>query len=289
VEPTDADPQEAAATMPTTKTTTTTKTTKTTTLPVLSGSGSSTKTTTATTKRAGSAISINSKEEALGAFNSAVQKVTGGKAGFAKSHLVTSRDWDFDQALGNAPAIPGIGEIDPSRILNDALNKGPTTATAQKGSGNSLIRGSSLAMGDMKDVTYTGSAGATWTITMTVKDGETRRKKGGGLTGSAPVDRGPLSLATGGSLSDHMDADKIFALVKDSFSIVGVEPIDISESTTQAKFVASLDAEGRLTELRVTFNQTINLRDIAVLGGLQSFKDGTGSSAVTITYDGFVY
>jgi hypothetical protein len=223
-----------------------------------------------------------------------VQNVTGGKAGFAKSHMVSAGDWDFDQAFRDAASIPGLGSLVDtnaylSRTLNDALSKGARTATAQKGSDSGLIKGSALTMGDMKDVSYTGSAGGQWTITMSVRDGETRMKKGGGRTGSSPIDKGPLGLAAGGSLYDHMDAEKVFGLVKSSLSILSVEPIDISESTSQVKFVAKLDAEGRLTELKATFHQAINLRDIAILGGAQSYKDNTGSSSVTVTYDGFVY
>jgi len=291
VEPTDEELQETAATTTTTRTTTTSR------IPVLSGSAASTatttrSTTTTTTRRAGNAITIGSKEEALCAFNSAVQNVTGGKAGFAKSHLVSAGDWDFDQALRDAAALPGLGSLVDtnaylSRALNDALQKGAPTATAQKGSANSLIKNSTLTMGDLKDVSYTGSTGGRWTITLSVKDGETRQKKGGGRTGSSPIDKGPLGLATG-SLYDHMDAEKIFALVS-SLSVLSITPVDISESTSQVKFVATLDAEGRLVELKATFNQSINLRDITILGGMQSYKNNTGSSSVTVTYDGFVY
>jgi len=209
--------------------------------------------------------------------------------------MITAQNWAFDQGFLDSLTIPGLGSIlDPndylSGALNTALGKGMRTATASKGSGNSLITASAFTMADMKDVAYSGSAGGQWTITMTVKDGETRQRKGGSLTGSSPIDKGPLGQATGsGNIHDHMDANKIFALVKSSFSIVSVEPIDITESTSQVKFVAKLDSQGRLTELKVTFNQTINLREIQVLGGLQSYKDNKGSSSVTVTYDGFVY
>jgi len=299
VEPTDAEPQETSS-----ATTTTTRATTTSRPPTLSGSRTTTKTTTTsrsatastttTTRRAGSAITIGGKEEALRAFNSAVQNVTGGKAGFAKSHLISAGDWDFDQAFQDAAVVQALsGFVDAdaylSRILNDAINKGAPTASAQKGSASSLIKNSTLAMGDLKDVTYTGSAGGQWTITLSVKDGETRMKKGGGRTGSAPIDKGPLNLAAGSSLYDHMDAEKIFSLVKSSLSVLSVEPIDISESTSQVKFVAKLDAQGRLTELKATFNQTVNLRDIAILNGAQSYKDNKSTSAVTVTYDGFMY
>ena len=296
VEPTDADPLEP-------ETETTTKKTTTTTAATLSGSASSTKTTTTksttttTQKGAGGGSAIGSKEAALDAFNAAVKKAVDSKAGFAKSHLITAQDWVFDQEFLNV--IPSMGGlIDPdaalSAALDAALGKGMRTATAQKGQGNSLIRASSLSMGDVKDVTWSGSAGSGYTITVTVKDGETRQEKrlfgNNKSTGSAPIDRGPLYQATsGGGLYDHMDADKIFGLVKSAFSFANVEPHDISESTSQVKFVAKLDGQGRLTELKATYNQTINLRDIRVLNGLQSYKDNKGSSSVTVTYDAFVY
>ncbi|MCL2300619.1 MAG: hypothetical protein FWC27_10800, partial [Firmicutes bacterium] len=300
-EPTDAEPSEddeASAT----RATTTSR------IPTLSGGASSTRSTTTTrsstvttittttTRQAGNAINIGSTEAALSAFNSAVRGAANGKAGFAKSHLITAQDWTFDPAFIDSLTIPGLSSFfDPNEYLagalNTALGKGLRTATAGKGSANSLLANSSFTMADMKDVTYTGSAGGQqWTITMLVKDGETRQKRGGGLTGSSPIDRGPLNLAAGvAGLYDHMAADKIFSLVKSSFAIVNAEPIDISESTSQVKLVAKLDTQGRLTELQVSFNQTINLREITVLNGAQSFTDNQGSSAVTVTYDGFVY
>jgi len=299
VEPTDANPLE-------TKTETTTKKTTTTTAATLSGSASSTKTTTTakttttqkdTTKYYANGITIDSKDAALSAFNAAAKKAVDSKAGFNKSHLITAQDWVFDQEfLDVIPSFGGL--IDPnaslSSLLNGALGKGMRTATAKKGESNSLIRASSLSMGDVKDVTYTGSASSGYTVTVTVKDGETRQEKrlfgNNRSTGSSPIDSGPLNQATsGGGLYDHMDADKIFALVKSAFTAVNVEPHDISESTSQVKFVAKLDGQGRLIELKATYNQTINLRDIRILNGLQSYKDNKGSSTVTVTYDAFVY
>jgi len=301
VEPTDAEPEQAE---PTAASTTTTRTTTTSKVPVLSGNASastpttttSAATTTTTTRQNANAISINSREDALGAFNSAVQKATGGKAGFAKSHLITAQDWTFDQAfLDTLPSLGGL--IDPgatlSSTLNAALGKGMRTATATKGSANSLLTASAFTMADMKDVTWSASSGVT-TVTLSVKDGETRQEKrlfgNNRSTGASPIDKGPLGMATGSAgLYDHMDADKIFGLVKSSFSIVNAEPIDIQESTSQVKFVAKLDGQGRLIELKATFNQTINLKDIRILNGAQAFRDNKSSSTVTVTYDNFMY
>jgi len=303
VEPTDEEsPQDESGAASTTKTnipvlsgnasaTTRTTTAASTTSTTKSSSSSSSATTT--TRPAGGAISISSKEEALRAFNSAVQQVTGGKAGFAKSHLITSQDWAFDQGFLESVNIPFVGaemiSQQLSGVLNTALGKGLRTSTAGKGSANSLISASAFTMADMKDVTWSGG-GQQWTVTLSVKDGETRQKKGGSLTGSSPIDKGPLSLAANSpGLYDHMNAGHVFSLVKTSFSFVNVEPIDISESTSQVVFTAKLDAQGRLTELKATFRQTINLNEIKVLNGLQSYKDNKGSSSVTVTYDSFVY
>ena len=301
VEPTDAEPGQD-------ETASTTRATTSSSIPVLSGGASSTRppargavtstptSTTTATRAPGNAISINSKEAALSAFNTAVQKAVSGKAGFAKSHMITSQNWAFDPAFTDSLTIPGLSSFfDPneylSAALNTALGKGMRTATANKGSGNSLLTNSSFTMADLKDVTYTGSAGGQqWIVTLLVKDGETRQRRTGGPTGSSPIDKGPLGLATGSAgLYDHMAADKVFSLVKSSFAIVNAEPIDISESTCQVKFVAKLDSEGRLVELQAAFNQTINLREITVLNGMQSFTNNQGSSAVTVTYDGFVH
>jgi len=299
VEPTDAEPGESAAA----STTTTTTTSR---IPVLSGSASaststtttrsSTTTTTTTTaqQNGGNALNISSQEQALSAFNSAVQKATGGKAGFAKRHMITAQGWVFDpEFLGVIPNLGGL--IDPASTLTTALDaalgKGMRTATATKGSANALLENSAFVMSDLNSAAWSASGGVT-TVTLNVKDGQTRQEKrlfgNNRSTGTSPIDKGPLGLLAA-NLYDHMDADKIFGLIKSAFSFLNVEPIDIQENTSQVKFVAKIDSQGRLTELTATYNQTINLRDIRVLNGAQAFKDNKGSSTVTVTYDSFVY
>jgi len=285
-------------------------------IPVLSGSASATTTTKApgtntTTKAPGTStaattttkggatayfpggINITSKDEALAKFNAAVKKALDSRAGFNKSHMITPQAWDFDQSLlGDTPYGPLASSV-LSSALNEALGKGVHSATCSKGQSTNLMRNSQFAMGDLKDVTYTGSQGREWTVTVTVKDGQTRQEKrlfGSGITGNSPIDKGPLHMAAGdGSLYDHMSADRVFSLVKSGLSFVNADPIDISESTSQVKFVARIDGEGKLVHLQATYNQTINLKEIRILNGLNSYKDNTGSSTVTVTYDEFVY
>ena len=261
-----------------------------------------TNTTTATTTTRGGAtqyfpngIGISSKEDALSKFNAAVKRALDSRAGFAKRHMITYKDWVFDQSL--LEGLPGAGLIDPSSYisgpLNTALGKGVRSATCHKGDGTSLLRNSQFSMGDLKDVTYAGSQGKEWTVTVLVKDGQTRQEKrlfGSGISGNSPIDRGPLHMATGdGSLYDHMSADRVFSLVKSGLSFINADPIDISESTSQVKFVAKIDGEGKLVYLQATYNQTINLKEIRILNGLDSYRDNTGSSTVTVTFDEFVY
>ena len=253
-------------------------------------------TTTGSTKYYANGISIASKDAALSAFNAAVKKVIDSKAGFMKRHLITYKDWAFDQAL--LDGIPSFGGLfDPASYisgpLNKALGNGTHSATGHKGDSNSLIKNSSFSMGDLKDVTYSGKAGGEWTVTLLVNDGSTRQEKrlfGSGISGNSPIDKGPLNQATGdGGIYDHMSADKVFSLVKSSLSFINADPIDISESTSQVKFTARLDGEGKLVELKATYNQTINLKEIKILNGMDTYKDNTGSSTVTVTYDTFVY
>ena len=271
---------------------------------IASATTARTTTTTTTTTKAPSngptqyypnGISIASKDDALAKFNAAVKRVLDSKAGFGKSHMITYKDWAFDPAL--LAGLPGAGFIDVSSYisgpLNEALGKGVRSATVHKGDGTNLMRNSQFAMGDLKDVTYSGSQGREWTVTVLVKDGETRQEKrlfGSGITGNSPIDKGPLHMATGdGNLYDHMSADRVFSLVKSGLSFINADPIDISESTSQVKFVAKIDGEGKLVYLQATYNQTINLKEIRILNGADNYKDNTGSSTVTVTFDEFVY
>jgi len=283
-----------------------TTTTKPATTTTKASTASTSTTTTTTTTKAGATqhypggLNITSQDAALSAFNAAVKRVVDNKAGFAKSHLITYKDWAFDQALLADVTIPGLSSllnIDTNKYLADALNsalgKGIRSATASKGDSNSIIKNSAFTMGDLNSVTYTGTAGGDWIVTLHVKDGETRQQKrflGSRATGNSPIDKGPLHQAVGdGNIYDHMDADKIFHLVKSSLSFINADPIDISETTTQVRFVARIDGQGRLLELKATYNQTINLKEIRILSGLDTYKDNTGSSTVTVTYDSFAY
>ena len=288
----------------------TTKTTKTTTAPPKSTAGTNKTTTTAkkttttaktttkatttaaktTTAAAGSNINPDSKDAALAAFNSAVSKAVSGKSGFGKRHSITYTGWNFDDSLLDGLNIPGFSNPVSyiSDALNSALNNGVRTASNQKGNASQLIKNSTFTMSDMRDVAYSGSRGGDWTITLYVKDGETRKTNQASMTGSAPITKGPLNLATsGGTIHDHMNANRISTLIKGQLSLLSADPIDVSERTTGAKLVVKLDAKGRLKSITATYNQAINIREIKLLS--RSFKDITGSSAVTVIYDSFVH
>jgi len=275
----------AATTRTNTPATTTRTTTRTTTT-----------TRTATTAKAPTTASgsfnIASRDAALAAFNSGVAKVVNGRAGFAKSHLITRQGWNYDAALTNGLNIPLVGDAASyiSGQLGSALGNGIRTASNQKGSASLLIKNSNFTMTDMRDVTYARS-GNEWTVTLLVKGGETRRKKPNtGYTGTAPIAKGPLNHALGdGSVYDHMTADRIFSLIKDRLGLIQADPIDVSEATSNTKIVARLNTNGELKSFTVTYDQTINIREIRFLAGTTPFRNNTSSSAVTITFDAFLY
>ena len=285
----------------TTRTNTTTSTTRpptaTTRPTVITTTRPPTTTARPTTGNYANPITITSKDGALAAVNSAVQKVISNKVGFGKSHMITYKDWSYDPALLEGIPTVGLGNIfDPETWMNTALNgalsKGVRSATQHKGESTVLIKNPTWTMADLKDVTYSGMTNGNWTITITVKDGSTRQEKrlfGSGTSGDSPIDRGPLHMATGdGGIYDHMRADYIFSMVK-KITVINADPIDISETTTQVKFVAVLDGGGNFVSLTATYNQQINLAEIKILNGVQSYKDNVGSGSVTVTYDEFDY
>jgi hypothetical protein len=300
--PTDAPPTAANSTKAATSTSKastaskTTVTTKTTAKTSTKATTTTTKksTTTTTTKHYDNPISINSQAEALSVFNKAVKTVVDQKAGFSKSHTLSYKDWNLDPGLTEGlPSIPLIGDVTAyfESMLSSALNQGVNSATAHKGDTTQLIRASTWGTGDMKSVNYSPN-GSDWVITLEVKDGSTRQQKkllSSGISGNSPIDSGPLHMATGDyAIYDHMRADRIFSLIKDQMSIFSVDPIDISESTSQIKFVANIDGEGKLTRLTASFNQTVTLAEISILIG-NTYKNSTGSASVKVTFSDFVY
>jgi hypothetical protein len=250
-----------------------------------------------TTKHYDNPITIQSAEAALLAFNNATKTAVNGKAGFSKSHVVTYKDWELDPTITPVLTFPIIG--DQTKVftdqLNKALNSGTNTAVAYKGDPQGILKASGFTMADLKSdgVTYSRN-GSDWIVTLNVNNGNTRQEKrllSKPVTGVSPIDNGPLALATGdGGLYDHMRADNIFSLMTNNalLGTFNIEPIDIQESTSQVKFVANLDGEGKLLTLTVTYNQTVNLADIHVMDGT-SYKNNVGSASVKVVFKDFVY
>ncbi|MDR2647797.1 MAG: hypothetical protein LBB67_06730, partial [Oscillospiraceae bacterium] len=161
-------------------------------------------------------IAVANQDQALTAFHDAINIALSRKAGFAKTHSVTYKNWKYDPSITDGfPQVPLLGDITDvmSAALNTALNKGVQTAEVVKGDSHALLRKSSWTMSDLKKVTYSAD-GSDWIVTVEVKDGETRQVKkllSSGITGNSPIDKGPLHLATGdGELYDHMTADRVF-------------------------------------------------------------------------------
>ncbi|MDR1927850.1 MAG: hypothetical protein LBQ33_04335 [Oscillospiraceae bacterium] len=257
-----------------------------------------TKTTTtkkATTKYFANPIAINSQEEALRAFNAAIQRVLDQKPGFSKSHAIGWDSWQFDQDMLVIPSIPLVGEVTQvmSAALSAALSEGTQTAAVQKGDSHQLLQKSGFTMDHMKSVNYSHD-GSDWTVTLNVMDGSTRQQKrylSSGISGNSPIDKGPLALATGAKIYDHMTADRVFALVKESLSILSADPLDVTESSSAIRFVAKIDGGGSLQSLTVTYNEAINIAEIAILkgGAGNTFQDIKGSGKVKIVFRDFVY
>jgi len=248
-------------------------------------------------------INITSNEQALSRFNDTVGRVISGRAGFAKSHLVTYTGWQYDPAMldlanwGLPPQL-AIAIGDPTALLSStleqALDRGANTASQTKGTQSVMIKNSTLAMGDLSSVSFTRS-GSDWIITLNVVNGETRQTKallGTRFTGSAPIQKGPIHQAMdfGPVIHDHMSADRAFNWVRDTFSMgllgmLGADPIEVREQTTNARYVMTLDGGGNLKRLQCSYDQVLHIVEINFLG--RTFRDNRISTRVTINYDNF--
>ncbi len=292
------DPQTQAQTQPGTPTTVRPGTAR----PTTPQTRAQTTTRTSTTKKPpttkqnfANPITISSAEGALSAFNKATQTVVSKRPGFAKNHMVTYKDWQLDPSAEAVLTFPIVGDY--SKTFTDQLSKilssGARSASAYKGDPQEILKDKAFSMSDMKSVSYSRD-GSDWLVTLNVKDGSTRQEKrflGNGVTGNSPIDNGPLALAMGSSgIYDHMTADRIFTLILNNpaMGLVSIEPIDIKESTSQVKFLARLDGEGKLIGLTVTYNQIVNLADIHIMDGT-SYKNNEGSASVRIVFEDFAY
>jgi hypothetical protein len=253
----------------------------------------SAKPTTEVTKTTTKPATEASGNAALAAFQAAIDNVLKTRAGFNKTHKIYYNNWTYDGDLTDSLNI--LPFIDSKAYMTDALNtalsNGLRTSAQQKGKSTQLLKESRFTMADLQSVTESSANGAR-TITLLVKDGETRQQKkqfGSGATGNSPIDKGPLyhSAIEEIEVYDHLNAEQIFAIVKDNLGAVSADPIDVTESTSRVKFVAKLDSTGALQSLQVTYHQLINLKEINIL--MTSYKDNKGSSAVTIEFNQFKY
>jgi len=259
-------------------------------------------------------ISISGNAQALERFNSTVGRVVSQRAGFNKSHGVAYSGFRFDPTMtdpttwGIPPAIASFITGDPTQLLTQAIQStiqdGAQTAQQQRGTPSVMIKNSTLRMEDLASVSYRQLANGNWEITLNVRNGTTHQTRprllaGSGFTGSAPIQRGPINQATdfsaGAIVYDHMSADRAFAFVASTFtldlggpfSLPAAQPVEIRESTTNARFVMLLDRNGNIISLQCTYDQLMEVLEIQFLGS--TFRDNRFSTRVTINYTNFVF
>jgi len=246
-------------------------------------------------------ISIVNNQQALDRFNSTVTRMVNQQAGFSKNHRADNFVFTpgADIAEVNIPLVNNFASVFES-FLRTLITRAPSVARQEPGRPSTLIQTSRLTMGDVgRGVSFRQLANGNWEITLNVNNGTTTWR--GSQTGSAPMQRGPINRVTdmavpgvSGVLYDHACASRINNMIRGNVDAGGslplpalVTPVEIQETTTNARYVMTLDRNGNPINIVASFSQAINLTEATVL--TQTITNNRISSTVTVTYYNIVF
>lgn len=241
-------------------------------------------------------ITIANNQQALDRFNATVARMVSQQAGFSKNHRADNFVFTpgADIADVNIPLVNNFANVFES-FLRTLITRAPSVAQQEPGRPSTLIQNSRLTMGDVgRGVSFRQLSNGNWEITLNVNNGNTTWR--GSQTGSAPMQRGPINRVTdmavpgvSAALYDHACASRINNMMRGSIDAGGsspipglVTPVEIQETTTNARYVMTLDRNGNPINIVASFSQAINLTEATVL--TQTITNNRMSSTVTITY-----
>ena len=219
-----------------------------------------TTTTTATTTEAAKAPT--DKAEILKLYNDATGKVAGKKVAFSKRRETKEGVYDAGIALKSFKGIVykfmGIG-AENAYVKDVAKNDGDY---------NHYFLASKLTTSDITDATCTLGSDGSYTITIKVKPGSSHIAGGSDKKLYAPLDKSGISAgADDKSYWDHKTAQNVYDAIDDVASGAVID-----ESYSNAVVKATIDKNGNLTKLDVTFDIVF---DIAKVYGSSGHATGT--------------
>ena len=225
-------------------------------------------TTTTTTTTTAAPKAPTDKAEILKLYNDATAKVASKKVAFSKRRETKEGVYEAGLALkpfkGLVYEFMGIG----------AENAYTKSVAKNDGDYNHYFLASKLTTGDITDATCTLGSDGSYNITIKVKSGSSHISGGSDSKLNAPIDKSGISAGQGDKgYWDHKTAQNVYAAIS---SVASGAIVD--EQYDNAVVKATIDKDGNLQKLDVSFNITF---DIAKVYGASGHA--TGSTAVSFS------
>ena len=203
-------------------------------------------------------------------YNDATAKVAKVMPQFSKKRASVAKSYEAGIALktfkGLVYQFMGIGD---EHIFNETIS-----AKADNYSKHFLA--SSLTAADVTSASCTADADGNFTVSLSIKGGNSQVIGGGSEVINAPIDRSGISAGRNDKdYYDHKTAQNVYDAIDDVAA--GAE---IKENYSNAKLTAVIDAEGNLESLKVTFDLEF---DISKVYG----SSGHATASTEVIYSSF--
>lgn len=208
------------------------------------------------------------KAEILKIYNDATAKVMSKKVAFSKRR--ETKEGSFDAGL----ILRGFKDVVYKFMGIGAENVYTQSVAKNDGSYDHYIKKSTLTTGDINDATCKLNSDGSYDITIKVKNGNSYTAGGSNEKYYAPLDKCGISAGQGDKgYWDHKTAQNMYA----ALSEVAKDAV-VDEKYSNATVKATIDKDGNLTKLDVTFDIDVNIDKVYGQSG-----HATGSSAVNFS------
>lgn len=209
----------------------------------------------------------SSKADITNYYNAAINKVVSSKAGFKKSRQTVMHNLDGGALLKIQLVVD---------MVNDFLGVGTTQWDNKKGQQTNLSK-ASLTEADVAQASCADNNG-TYTITLTLKDGESSAN-GSGNKDTSPLQRSGVFAGKGDKKAyDYKNSENIHTAINGVENCTAESAI---EKVTGAKITAVIDSKtGKLQSLTVTWNWYVELTKVKYT--VVSINSAKGNATTTV-------
>jgi hypothetical protein len=239
-------------------------------------------------------------------FNDATKKAADENPGYEKHRTTVTK---MDMSPFGVLSSLGLEKAVNDYLRVDSNGNGQLDLAVAKGEDAPYISASTLKASHVNSAAAVPTEDGGYEITISVKSGSTNWSGEGGRTyeenrsdiighgnaggdpGSgndkAPLDYGPLfkGINNDGDF-DHKRPQGYYYKINNA-GIPGLLVTDASDKTSNVKFTATVDKDGKLTALKGVFDLSVTLKGVKFL--LTSFPDAVGSGRIEVTFTNFVW